>query len=153
MASQSQKNADAIIELDKKVALLGKEILIIKDNHLQHLDEKISHVHKDVEALEKSVNQLYKLAVGFALMLAVIFAETVQSILGMIMYVILDYAQSGYECKDIPVVYAIKKKILLNFIVTIRIVRIQLLMLVKNVNKRSCKNAIQKVTRLGLGVD
>lgn len=85
MASQSQKNADAIIELDKKVALLGKEILIIKDNHLQHLDEKISHVHKDVEALEKSVNQLYKLAVGFALMLAVIFAETVQSILGMIM--------------------------------------------------------------------
>ena len=53
MASQVQKNAEAITQLDKKVALLGKEISIIKDNHLQHLDNKISHVHKALEALEK----------------------------------------------------------------------------------------------------
>tara|TARA_Y100000996_G_C22517129_1_gene640870 strand:+ start:121 stop:378 length:258 start_codon:yes stop_codon:yes gene_type:complete len=85
MASQVQKNAEAITQLDKKVALLGKEISIIKDNHLQHLDNKISHVHKDLEALEKSVNQLYKIAVAFALMLSVIFAETVQSLLGILL--------------------------------------------------------------------
>ena len=85
MASQVQKNAEAITQLDKKVALLGKEISIIKDNHLQHLDNKISHVHKDLEALEKSVNQLYKIAVAFDLMLSVIFAETVQSLLGILL--------------------------------------------------------------------
>ena len=78
MASQSQKNADAIIELDKKVALLSQEVLIMRDNHLEHLSQ-------EVQELKTKVNALYKLAVGFALMLAVIFAETVQSILGLIL--------------------------------------------------------------------
>lgn len=78
MASQSQKNADAIIELDKKVALLSQEVLLMRDNHLEHLSQ-------EVQELKTKVNALYKLAVGFALMLAVIFAETVQSILGLIL--------------------------------------------------------------------
>lgn len=78
MASQSQKNADAIIELDKKVALLSHEVLLMRDNHLEHLSQ-------EVQELKTKVNALYKLAVGFALMLAVIFAETVQSILGLIL--------------------------------------------------------------------
>jgi len=78
MATQSQRNADAIIELDKKVAILSHDLELIRDNHLEHLS-------KEVQSLHKSVNQLFKLAVGFAIMLAVIFAETVQSILGILL--------------------------------------------------------------------
>jgi len=77
MATQSQKNQEAIIELDKKVALLSQEVLIMRDNQMENLS-------LEVQELKKSVNQIYKLAVGFAIMLAVIFADTVQSMLGII---------------------------------------------------------------------
>ena len=75
MATQSQQNREAIIELDKKVALLSQEVLIMRDNQMENLS-------LEVQELKKSVNQIYKLAVGFAIMLAVIFADTVQSMLG-----------------------------------------------------------------------
>lgn len=77
MATQSQQNREAIIELDKKVALLSQEVLIMRDNQMENLSI-------EVQELKKSVNQLYKLAVGFAIMLSVIFADTVQSMLGII---------------------------------------------------------------------
>tara|TARA_B110000285_G_C15035039_1_gene568783 strand:- start:610 stop:846 length:237 start_codon:yes stop_codon:yes gene_type:complete len=77
MTTQSQKNQEAIIELDKKVALLSQELLIMRDNQMENLS-------LEVQELKKSVNQIYKLAVGFAIMLAVIFADTVQSMLGII---------------------------------------------------------------------
>jgi|TARA_B110000858_G_C17774437_1_gene461443 dsDNA-binding SOS-regulon protein len=77
MATQSQQNREAIIELDKKVALLSQEVLIMRDNQMENLS-------LEVQELKKSVNQIYKLAVGFAIMLAVIFADTVQSMLGII---------------------------------------------------------------------
>jgi|TARA_B100001093_G_scaffold71099_2_gene61710 predicted translin family RNA/ssDNA-binding protein len=77
MATQSQQNREAIIELDKKVALLSQEVLIMRDNQMENLSI-------EVQELKKSVNQLYKLAVGFAIMLSVIFADTVQSMFGLI---------------------------------------------------------------------
>ena len=77
MVTQSQQNREAIIELDKKVALLSQEVLIMRDNQMENLS-------LEVQELKKSVNQIYKLAVGFAIMLAVIFADTVQSMLGLI---------------------------------------------------------------------
>ena len=40
-----------IISLYGHVKGVEREIEIIKTNHLKHLDEKISHVHLDVEAL------------------------------------------------------------------------------------------------------
>ena len=40
-----------IISLYGHVKGVEREIEIIKTNHLRHLDEKISHVHQDVEAL------------------------------------------------------------------------------------------------------
>lgn len=78
MTTQSQRNSDAIIELDKKVAILSHDLELIRDNHLEHLS-------REVQSLHKSVNQLFRLAVGFAIMLAVIFAETVQSLIGVLL--------------------------------------------------------------------
>ena len=47
-------------------------------------DNQMENLSIEVQELKKSVNQLYKLAVGFAIMLSVIFADTVQSMFGLI---------------------------------------------------------------------
>ena len=46
MATQSQKNANEIIKLQGEIKLIHNKISVIKDNHLAHLDIKISNVYK-----------------------------------------------------------------------------------------------------------
>ena len=46
MATQSQKNANEIIKLQGEIKLIHNKISVIKDNHLAHLDVKVSNVYK-----------------------------------------------------------------------------------------------------------
>ena len=76
-------------QLIENIARVAKEKVIdgiseLRDESNREGVRVVIDLKRDVQA-DVVVNQLYKLAVGFALMLAVIFAETVQSILGMIM--------------------------------------------------------------------
>ena len=48
-----------IISLYGHVKGVEREIEIIKTNHLKHLDEKISHVHEDVEKLGGKIDKVY----------------------------------------------------------------------------------------------
>tara|TARA_Y100001938_G_C7876805_1_gene323046 strand:+ start:214 stop:417 length:204 start_codon:yes stop_codon:yes gene_type:complete len=41
-----QTQNDKINKLDKDVALIAQEVKLIKDNHLVHLDQKISNINK-----------------------------------------------------------------------------------------------------------
>lgn len=46
MPTQSQKNANEIIKLQGEIKLIHNKISVIKDNHLSHLDTKVSNVYK-----------------------------------------------------------------------------------------------------------
>ena len=48
-----------IISLYGHVKGVEREIELIKTNHLKHLDEKISHVHEDVEKLGGKIDKIY----------------------------------------------------------------------------------------------
>ena len=41
-----QTQSDKINKLDKDVALIAQEVKTIKNNHLVHLDQKISNINK-----------------------------------------------------------------------------------------------------------
>jgi L-lactate utilization protein LutB len=58
-----------------------REIEVIKTNHLKHLDEKISHVHLDVEALGGKIDKIYWVVLTTVGAVGLIVIET---LLGMI---------------------------------------------------------------------
>ena len=53
----------------------------MKTNHLKHLDEKISHVHQDVEALGGKIDKIYWVVLTTVGAVGLIVIET---LLGMI---------------------------------------------------------------------
>lgn len=46
MATQSQKNSQDIIKIQGEIKLIHNKIDTIKNNHLQHIDEKINNIYK-----------------------------------------------------------------------------------------------------------
>ena len=48
-----------IVSLYGHVKGVEREIELIKTNHLVHLDQKISHVHEDVEKLGGKIDKIY----------------------------------------------------------------------------------------------
>jgi len=46
MATQSQKNSEQIIKLQGEMKLIHNKISVIKDNHLAHLEIKVTNVYK-----------------------------------------------------------------------------------------------------------
>ena len=54
-----ESDREHVISLYGHVKGIEREVEIIKTNHLQHLDEKISHVHKDVEELGGKIDKIY----------------------------------------------------------------------------------------------
>jgi hypothetical protein len=46
MATQSQKNSEQIIKLQGEIKLIHNKISVIKDNHLAHLEIKVTNVYK-----------------------------------------------------------------------------------------------------------
>ena len=70
MATQAQKNSEAIQRLDKKVALMEADIKSIKDNHLHTIEYKI--------------NILTKVVLALSFMFTIVFAETVKTFIDII---------------------------------------------------------------------
>ena len=54
-----ESDREHVISLYGHVKGIEREVEIIKPNHLVHLDNKISHVHKDVEALGGKIDKIY----------------------------------------------------------------------------------------------
>ena len=46
MENLSQQNKEKLIQLDGEIKLINNKIDTIKDNHLQHIDEKINNIYK-----------------------------------------------------------------------------------------------------------
>ena len=54
-----ESDREHVISLYGHVKGIEREVEIIKTNHLKHLDEKISHVHNDVEELGGKIDKIY----------------------------------------------------------------------------------------------
>ena len=54
-----ESDREHVISVYGHVKGIEREVEIIKTNHLVHLDNKISHVHKDVEALGGKIDKIY----------------------------------------------------------------------------------------------
>ena len=54
-----ESDREHVISLYGHVKGIEREVEIIKTNHLKHLDEKISHVHQDVEELGGKIDKIY----------------------------------------------------------------------------------------------
>ena len=70
-----------IISLYGHVKGVELEIEIIKTNHLAHLDQKITHVHEDVEKLGGKIDKIYWVVITTVGAVGLVFIET---LLGMI---------------------------------------------------------------------
>ena len=70
-----------IIFLYGHVKGVEREIEIIKTNHLAHLDQKITHVHEDVEKLGGKIDKIYWVVITTVGAVGLVFIET---LLGMI---------------------------------------------------------------------
>ncbi len=54
-----ESDREHVISLYGHIKGIEREVEVIKTNHLVHLDNKISHVHKDVEALGGKIDKIY----------------------------------------------------------------------------------------------
>ena len=70
-----------IISLYGHVKGVEREIEIIKTNHLAHLDQKITHVHEDVEKLGGKIDKIYCVVITTVGAVGLVFIET---LLGLI---------------------------------------------------------------------
>ena len=70
-----------IISLYGHAKGVEREIEIIKTNHLAHLDQKITHVHEDVEKLGGKIDKIYWVVITTVGAVGLVFIET---LLGMI---------------------------------------------------------------------
>ena len=70
-----------IISLYGHIKGVEREIELIKTNQLAHLDQKITHVHEDVEKLGGKIDQIYWVVISTVGAVGLIFIET---LLGML---------------------------------------------------------------------
>ena len=54
-----EDDREHIISLYGHIKGVEREIDVIKTNHLKHLDDKITHVHQDVEKLGGKIDKFY----------------------------------------------------------------------------------------------
>ena len=54
-----ESDREHVISLYGHLKGIEREVEVIKTNHLVHLDNKISHVHKDVEELGGKIDKIY----------------------------------------------------------------------------------------------
>ena len=76
-----ESDREHVISLYGHVKGIEREVEIIKTNHLVHLDQKISHVHEDVEKLGGKIDQIYWVVISTVGAVGLIFIET---LLGML---------------------------------------------------------------------
>ena len=77
----TEGDREHIISLYGHVKGVEREIEIIKTNHLAHLDNKITHVHEDVEKLGGKIDKIYWVVITTVGAVGLVFIET---LLGMI---------------------------------------------------------------------
>ena len=76
-----EDDREHIISLYGHIKGVEREIDIIKTNHLKHLDEKITHVHEDVEKLGGKIDKIYWVVLSTVGAVALIFLEMVMGIM------------------------------------------------------------------------
>ena len=76
-----EDDREHIISLYGHVKGVEREIELIKTNHLAHLDQKISHVHEDVEKLGGKIDKIYWVVLTTVGAVALMILET---LLGML---------------------------------------------------------------------
>jgi len=78
---EPEDDREHIISLYGHVKGVEREIELIKTNHLKHLDDKISHVHEDVEKLGGKIDKIYFVVIGS---IGAIGLLVIESLLGML---------------------------------------------------------------------
>ena len=76
-----ESDREHVISLYGHLKGIEREVEVIKTNHLVHLDNKISHVHKDVEELGGKIDKIYWVVLTTEGAVALMVIET---LLGMI---------------------------------------------------------------------
>ncbi len=76
-----ESDREHVISLYGHIKGVEREIELIKTNHLAHLDQKITHVHEDVEKLGGKIDRIYWVVVSTVGAVGLMFIET---LLGMI---------------------------------------------------------------------
>ena len=76
-----ESDREHVISLYGHIKGVEREIELIKTNHLKHLDQKISHVHDDVEKLGGKIDRIYWVVITTVGAVGLVFIET---LLGMI---------------------------------------------------------------------
>ena len=76
-----ESDREHVISLYGHVKGVEREIEIIKTNHLAHLDQKITHVHEDVEKLGGKIDKIYWVVITTVGAVGLVFIET---LLGML---------------------------------------------------------------------
>ena len=76
-----ESDREHVISLYGHLKGIEREVEVIKTNHLVHLDNKISHVHKDVEELGGKIDKIYWVVLTTVGAVGLVFIE---SLLGMI---------------------------------------------------------------------
>ena len=78
---EPEDDREHIISLYGHVKGVEREIELIKTNHLKHLDDKITHVHEDVEKLGGKIDKIYVVVIGSV---GAIGLLVIESLLGML---------------------------------------------------------------------
>tara|TARA_R100000995_G_scaffold4311_1_gene2266 strand:- start:68 stop:328 length:261 start_codon:yes stop_codon:yes gene_type:complete len=76
-----ESDREHVISLYGHLKGIEREVEVIKTNHLVHLDNKISHVHKDVEELGGKIDKIYWVVLTTVGAVALMVIET---LLGML---------------------------------------------------------------------
>ena len=76
-----ESDREHVISLYGHIKGVEREIELIKTNHLKHLDQKITHVHEDVEKLGGKIDRIYWVVITTVGAAGLVFIET---LLGMI---------------------------------------------------------------------
>ena len=76
-----ESDREHVISLYGHIKGVEREIELIKTNHLKHLDQKITHVHEDVEKLGGKIDRIYWVVITTVGAVGLVFIE---SLLGMI---------------------------------------------------------------------
>ena len=76
-----ESDREHVISMYGHVKGIEREVEIIKTNHLKHLDDKITHVHQDVEALGGKIDKIYWVVLTTVGAVALMVLETLLSML------------------------------------------------------------------------
>ena len=76
-----ESDREHVISLYGHVKGVEREIELIKTNHLAHLDQKITHVHEDVERLGGKIDKIYWVVLSTVGAVGLMVIETLLSML------------------------------------------------------------------------